>query len=191
MSNLIPPTGRTSLKREYLVRLLSVYAQLMTVVFFALTALSVPTYVLVNTQLQSTSYRSTEEGGAEDSFREAEAVITDANELLAQLGAPQRFLSATKILDEIRAYAVPGITFETYQIKEGGEAKKPELIVQVQGVADSRTTLAALKLSLESSPLFERAEIPISDLARDAELPFVISLTLVGTVVSQPNHDAS
>ena len=178
MSNLIPPQGHTSVTREYIVRILSVYGFLLASVLVALSALVVPTYALVNTQLGINVLQDPAGNTMSNVFRDAENTIEQANELLTQLAVPSRSIHASELLKEIQKSAREDITFKNFQIEQTQEKDSRRITVQVQGIAGSRSALARLKENLETSPLFEHAEVPISDLARDAELPFVITLTV-------------
>jgi len=80
------------------------------------------------------------------------------------------------VISEIRK-ANPGrISYKQFTINTDEQGVIEEVLVQ--GVSPTRSELAQYKVSLEDNPLFESAEVPISDLARDANLPFVITITL-------------
>ncbi len=178
MSNLIPPQGHTSVAREYITRIFSVYGFLLASVLVALCALVVPTYALVDTQLNIHTLEDSSGDTLNSIFRDAETAIQEANGLLVQLAAPSKSVHASEILKEIQKSAHEDVAFKSFQINQAQEKDTRRITVSVQGVAGSRVALARLKVNLELSPLFERAEVPISDLARDAELPFVITLTV-------------
>jgi Tfp pilus assembly protein PilN len=178
MSNLIPPQGHTSVGREYILRILSVYGFLLVVSLVALCALVVPTYVLVNTQLTLNESHAVVGSSVDTAFNDAETEIKKANELITQLAAPSKSVHASQILNEIDKSVHRGVEFKTFQIQQTQEKNETIVTVNVQGIAESRGALAAFKEGLEASPLFEHAEVPISDLARDTELPFMITLTV-------------
>ncbi len=176
MSNLIPPQGHQSVAREYIMRIFSVYGFLLAAVLLALCALVVPTYALVNTQLNINASQGTPGNDVNTVFRDAETSIQHANELVAQLATPSKSVHASEILKEIKKSAREDIIFKNFQIQQTQEKDERRITVSVQGIARSRGALARLKENLEASPLFEHAEVPISDLARDAELPFAMTL---------------
>ncbi len=178
MSNLIPPQGHTTVAREYIMRIFSVYGLLLASVLLALTTLVVPTYALVNTQLNINALQDPAGNGVNTVFRDAETTIQQANALLAQLAAPSKSIHASQILQEVQKSAHKEIVLKNFQIQQTEEKDARRITVSVQGIAGSRSALARLKENLETSPLFEHAEVPISDLARDTDLPFVITLTV-------------
>lgn len=181
MTNLIPPQGHRALRREYIARVFSVYAFLLGGVLIALTALVVPTYVLVDMQLASVTFQNTAALDVDTSYKEAEAAIKHANDILAQFAGDTKQVLPSRVLREMQSVAHTGITFEKFQVQFAPKGAKEGDLILVQGSADSRASLAAFKDALNASPLFENAVVPISDLARDADLPFAITLTLISS----------
>lgn len=176
MINLIPPQGQKTLKREYLLRVGAVYAFLLSAVFVSVTVLLLPTYVLVSTQLNTSQNESLKANSFENQFQIAEAEIKKANDIIVQLrGGPTDTMGISKFIETIRKIAPKEITFNTFQTKQD---KTAPMSFQVQGIASSRNALAEFKSALEHLPEIASAEIPIADLARDQDLPFVISITL-------------
>lgn len=186
MTNLIPPQGHKTLRREYIARVFSVYAFLLGGVFIALTALVVPTYVLVDTQLASVTLQNGAALNVDTTYKEAEAEIRRTNEILNQFSAEATPIYPSRILAEIHEIAHEGIAFERFQVKQAPKGSKEKDVITVQGVASSRTALAAFKDALNGSALFEDAVVPISDLARDADLPFAINLVLSSVPTTKP-----
>lgn len=175
MINLIPPKGHTTLKHEYFLRVGATYCFLLSGVFIALSILLTPTYVLVSSQLKLLTTEVDEDSDTKAQFMEAERAVEEANQMIVQLRTPAPKETISDLIREVNRVAGPDITFRTFQV-ERTEGVVKSLVVQ--GVAPSRSSLATLESSLESSPLFESAEVPISDLARDSNLPFVITITV-------------
>lgn len=175
MINLIPPHGQTALKHEYLLRVASVYGFMLAGVLIASTALMVPTYVLTSSQRETVKADTGELEETMAAFDLASSEISLANAVMAQLRMSEPEIIYSKIIEEIVKSAPSGITFATFQ----GEQKEGSPVqVIVQGSAKNRNTLASFKTALEESDMFETAEVPIADLVRDADLPFVVTITL-------------
>ncbi len=175
MINLIPPKGHTALKHEYVLRVGALYGFMFAGVFAAGAILMIPTYVLVSSQLNSVRPDDEHVEETKTAYTEALAHIQEANTVMAQLRGGMPNIEISKVIEEIVRVAPKGVVFSTFKAtREGGVLKT----VDVQGEAATRKTLAALKNALEASPLFETANIPISDLARENNLPFVITITL-------------
>ncbi len=176
MINLIPPQGHTSAHREYLLRVGSAVAVLFGFVMLVLTAAHIPTYVLIDVQIKTLEATAEKESGKEDRIKEADEEVKLSNVVLTRLKAvPEKKFTTADILSEIQKSAPASISFRTFLLHNTG---KEAQTIQVQGVADTRESLAQFKVALEASTLFDRAEVPISDLARDVDLPFAMTVTL-------------
>jgi hypothetical protein len=184
MINLIPPIGKTALKHEYVLRVASVYGFLLTGVFIASTILMVPTYVLVSAQMSGAQDVSAGVEETKAAFDTAFSEIKVANTIMAQLRREQSVVPVSAIIEEVVRVAPAGIRFSTFIITRvvGGEEQ-----MQVQGVATNRIALASFKNTLEASPLFLTALVPIADLARDTNLPFLITITLDQGATTTPS----
>jgi Tfp pilus assembly protein PilN len=182
MINLIPPKGHVSLKHEYVLRVVSVYALILTGVFVAGTLLTIPTYVLVSSQLNAVRSDNAHIEVITETYNDALAKIQSANTLMAQLRGTVSRRETSNIIEEVIRVAPGGITLHTFHVsREEGDIKS----INVQGLAKTRNALATLKNELEASPLFLTATIPISDLARESDLPFVVTVALEGSDVSK------
>ncbi len=184
MMNLLSPQAEKTLTREYWVRVISVWAFLLSGACLTLALLLIPTYVLIHTQLsvitKGMSESSEKQKETEERFARAEGSIREANELAAALRAP---LMNTAYSDLYEAIAEAGtksqINLKTFIMRQAVDASTKN--VEVQGEARTRTELISFKTEIERSPYFEDAAIPISDLARETDLPFVMTITLSPT----------
>ncbi len=182
MINLIPSQGHTALKHEYLLRVASVYGFLFSGVLIASTILMLPTYLLISSQLSGAMDESSRVEETKRAFDVAFEEIKVANTLMAQLRKKTNVLSGTTVIEEVVRVAGAGIAFSAFNVSTENELPSK---VQVQGVAANRSALASFKNTLEASPLFLTALVPIADLARDTNLPFLITIELeTGTTTS-------
>ena len=175
MINLIPPKGHTALKHEYMLRVGALYGFMLAGVFAASTILMIPTYVLVSSQLNSVRPNDEHMEETKEAYGNALGNIQEANAVMAQLRGGMPNIEISTVIKEIVQVAPKGVVFKTFQAARAEGILKT---VDIQGQATTRKTLAALKNALEASPLFESAIVPISDLARENNLPFVITITL-------------
>ncbi len=176
MINLIPPAGYTVLKREYLLRISASFFFLMAVILFILTVSLAPTYILTSAQIADYETRINNVEDEAAIFAEAERQVGEAHMVLTQLQTVGHTIHTSDILREIEHIAPTGITFKNFYVSTG--ALNTAQTVQVQGIAPTREILIRFKNVLEDSALFEKAEVPIADLARDVDLPFAITVTL-------------
>lgn len=174
MINLIPPKGHTALKHEYMLRVGALYGFMLAGVFAASAILMIPTYVLVSSQLNSVRPDDHMEE-TQEAYKNALGNIQEANIVMAQLRGGMSNIEISTVIKEIVQVAPKGVVFKTFQAARAEGLLKT---VDIQGQATTRKTLAALKNALEASPLFESANVPISDLARENNLPFVVTITL-------------
>lgn len=175
MINLIPPEGHRALKREYRLRVGATLALLFAGVALLLAAALIPTYILVGAQINAFAIEGEEEGDKEDALTDITNELELTKELLTQLKVPQTGVPTSFIIEEIQNKIPEGVTFDTYYTAPGPDGFER---VHVQGTATTREALARFKQELESSPMFETAEVPISDLARETNLTFTVTITL-------------
>ncbi len=175
MINLIPPIGHKTIRREYILRVVSTILLLFSSVIICLTIALVPRYVLVDTQIKVLESELNQQGISTDVYSAVEKEVKNSNNVLSQIKSVSPHTLSSTVIEEVKAVASPSITFETFQVDSGGDRVNS---VQIQGVAPTREALAQLKLKLENSPMFEKAEVPIADLVRDTNLPFTITVVL-------------
>jgi preprotein translocase subunit YajC len=175
MINLIPPIGQAALKHEYILKVVTCHAFLLAGVFLAGSVLLIPSYVLVQSQLKSERSQSEEVMVTQNEFKGIQAELERAQELLVYVQPGDAVISASGLFETVVQTATPGITFKAFEVVpvEGVVS-----VVTVLGVAKNRTELAAFKNAVEDLPLFETATIPLSDLAKEENLPFALTLTL-------------
>lgn len=175
MINLIPPEGYHMIKKEYLLRVGAVYCFLITGVCVLLTVAMVPMYVLLDAQIKEVESEVREGNSTNSAVKNTENEVSIIKNVLAQLKVEEKSFRISTAIDEIQKSSSSEISFKTFYIDGAkGEIKT----IQVQGTATTREKLIQFKKKLEESELFESVEIPIADLARDANLPFAITIRL-------------
>jgi hypothetical protein len=177
MINLIPPAGHAAVKKEYWMRVSATYCFLFASVALILTIALIPTYVLVDAQMTEFS----ETGVTTSAGRE----IEDAGGEVAQMSAIIDELKRipgndplSSVIQDIQNSASAGVTFRSISVRYENNAIAP---IQIQGVASRREDLVALKQAIESNPRFGTVSVPISDLARDRDVPFSVTIELAAS----------
>lgn len=184
MINLIPPDARTQVKREYWTRVISVWMMLAATAFVMITLLRVPVFVLVSSQLNAFA-DSYERAASEDlQFKESEELIVEANEIgrLLSESNESRFFSA--IITKLDELSGEGITISSISIERTDDIVSA---VSVIGFAETRFSLASFKDRIEADPYFESAALPLSNLAKDKDIPFNIAIK---PLLPDKNHDS-
>lgn len=179
MINLIPPEGKKNVKLEYWTRVVSVWLFLLSAALLTGTALMVPLFVLTNGQLEAIANEQRKSVETEEQHEEAQRLIREANEIGKKLVDNSTNVPLTKIVESIDTETTKDIAIKNISINYDDEKN---VKIQVQGIAATRASLATFKNDLEAAPLFSFATIPISDLARDTDLPFAVTIELSSIV---------
>ena len=175
MINLVPPHAKKGLLIEYWVRVLSAWLTLWASTLLVSACILYPAYILIGSQV--TVY--------EESAKEAsEKVATYENVSTALVRAS---IQARFILDETSA-----ISFSEYlklfQSLQGGSVELSRIAinrtasgvspVDLVGVAADRQSLASFRDRLLAEESVVSVDLPISNLARDKDIPFNITVVL-------------
>lgn len=175
MINLVPPAGRKTTTYEYVLRVGSVLGFLFSGVLILLTVALIPTYVLVDAQIKAFETEKAQLVGSEGVFTEADYEVQLTKEALAQLKRVPSSVKVSEVITEIKTIAPQSVVFTNFIANTTNGTLSQ---IQIRGQAPTREALAELKNVIETSDMFETAEVPIADLARDVEVPFAITVTL-------------
>ena len=175
MINLIPTGGRRTVKHEYILRVGATLGFLFTGVFLLLSVALVPTYVLVDAQIKAFESEKQQLAETDTAFQQADEEVVFTKEILAQLKRAPTYERVSAVITELQLVAPSVITYTNFiaDASSGSFTK-----IQVKGQAPTREDLVDLKNNIEASDMFESAEVPIADLARDVDVPFAIVVTL-------------
>lgn len=175
MINLIPPSAQEQVKREYWVRVISVWMTLIATGCVVVAVLNIPVYVLVRSQLDAFLVEYKQANLESESFKESEQAVIQANQVAALLAQHDDTQLLSGIVDELDALTGQGIRITDFTISrsmEGGLAP-----ITIKGTAASRLDLTNFRDAIESHPLFSNAELPLSNLAKDRDIEFTITIT--------------
>lgn len=175
MINLIPPQGQRVARQEYMLRVTSTFFILFGILGLFLTVACIPTYVLITAQMKVIDAENQQNAPNQETVRKAENEVLQANNIVAQLKASPSSNSYITYIEEILKTAPEGISFKTFTLGTTGGVFD---MIQVQGTASTRETLSRFKTALEATDMFTKAEVPIADLVRETNLPFVIAITV-------------
>jgi len=175
MINLIPPQAYKSVVREYWARVVTAWLFLLSAVVLVTLFVTIPSFVLVRTQLEALELEVLKGSGTEQDFKDSENLVRAANSLAGQLGSSGALVSLNEIVLTIQEAAGSDVVLSGQSVKRGESGIE---YINIRGTAKSREALAGFKTALERSALFDTALIPISDLAREVDLPFTITVTM-------------
>lgn len=175
MANLIPPYAKKSVVIEYWIRVCSVWFILLGAAALAVASLNVPVYMLIQNQQLINAGMFTDASDQKTSFEKIESEIMAANNTAALLATVKQTTPLNQYVQDIEALANESITVDSYQFsKDNGTLTE----VIISGTAANRSSLLDLSDALESDSRFASAEIPLSNLAKDSDIPFMITIVL-------------
>lgn len=177
MSNLLPPAAKKQVYTEYVMRVGVVSLYLLSGMALVAAGLTVPGIALMQTKLASVAEHYTDSQVAEVSFTEAEQTIADINSFVDDVATMYNHEPLVPFMQSVLALRTADITLASVRVTRD-DAFVPEEVV-VSGEALTRTSLQLFAAKLEALPVVESVALPIENLAKEREVPFLLTLTLV------------
>ena len=175
MINLIPPAAKTAVKREYFIRVGAVWLLIWSVAIVIGGVTLLPTYVLINSQVQV--YSATAAAASEKV-----ASYKDIADELVQTSNQARLIVETARLEPLSGYfaaitsaADAGITVLSTRLSRADGGLSP---LTVTGVAQDRQSLAAFRDRLLADEHIATVDLPIANLAQDKNITFTLTIVL-------------
>jgi hypothetical protein len=174
MINLIPFDAQKQVVREYWVRVVSVGMFLLGSGFLIVALLNAPVYVLVRSQLSSYLSEYNEASNQSDSFKAAQAQISQTNDMALLLSKSSASTPFSSVMSKLESLTGNEITIDSYKF-----TRKNALIdsIEITGMARSRVALSKFKDDLQNDKEFQKVDLPLSNLAKDKDIPFTIMIT--------------
>lgn len=173
MINLIPPDARRAVVREYWLRVVVVVFMLLSAAFLLVGSLNIPSYVLIDSQLVAYEQEYTEAQQKKEAFEDEEKAIKEANQLAKHLGMFSETPTFSELIAELDALAGTGVVISQFS---AAKTKKEITSITISGTAYRRSDLTSFSDRVEAHPLFMQAEVPLSNLAKDSDIFFQISV---------------
>ena len=174
MINLIPENAKSRVRREYLARTGAVWLFLFATALTASAIFLMPTYVLYIRQSGDLHTDKTEPEGRAEEYARITASLEEAAVFAQQLSQKDASITASEILTHVERARNEGVTLlGLYAARE-----KEKVKIEVRGAARSRESLRTFQDALRRDAFFLDAQVPVSDLARDTDLTFTMTLTL-------------
>ena len=171
MINLLPPEGKKKVHINYWLRVTTVYMTLLAVALLISTALLLPTYFYISYQIQA--YSETLSNDEEKSIKQIEADITKANQVSGLLLKTPQITKDSELLDEIQLLSEQQVFISNITIRKKDRTFSE---IVVNGVAKDRNSLVEFKNKAESHRFFKDVNLPLSNLAKDSDISFSLSL---------------
>lgn len=174
MINLIPPAAKKRVVTEYWLRVVVVWEWLAVAAIILIGFMLVPASALINSQTAafSSAYQDAKTGT--QSYTGLVANVTQANLIAKELIHTNNTPYYSNFLTHINSLAPASIHIHVINMSWATSSIRT---ITVDGVADSRSALAQFKDTLSNDALFSNASLPLSNLAKDKDVPFLITLT--------------
>lgn len=174
MANLIPLHAQKNVKREYRLRVAAVWAILLGTACAIVVVSSIPVYVLVRSQLEAFAHEYAQMSIESESYIASQKAITEANETAALLAKREHTRSFGNLIEEIETLSGPDVTITEFTLSQKGGTLEP---IVINGIATSRLALTSFQERIKEHSLFKDADLPLSNLARDRDITFSITIT--------------
>ncbi len=173
MVNLIPPHARRAVTIEYYVRVVTVWLWLLSAALIVVGVLMFPVGLLVQLQLKALSATYAEAQAKNDDYQAAEKEVMRVNETAQELARVHALHPVWDDVALIYELVPDGVVIESISLTREKDVVKK---ITVTGEAATRSDLARTRDLLKSHGRFTAVELPLSNLAKDVELPFSITL---------------
>lgn len=173
MINLIPQAAKKSLLTEYWIRTVTVWFLTWGVVLIAGVAVMLPSFLLL--QFQVNAY---EESAANADKKNADfESLTDE---LKKASNQAKVMSEQLTFEKSSTYValIRGFESSAISITNIGFTREEGVVtpLRVSGIASDRQALAAFREGLLASPQVAGVDLPISNLAKDKQIPFEMQI---------------
>lgn len=173
MINLLPPEGKKRVLTNYWIRVASVFLVLIGCSFLITTALLLPTYFYLSFQGNALSRNFTTVEAGSETYATLEKEINLANDISDVLLDEKIYIDVTEVTDQVMGFTSDKISISSVSIsKTDGYISE----VRVIGRAADRSSLLGFRDTVEAHELFSEVDLPLSDLAKDQDIPFSLKL---------------
>lgn len=173
MINILPESGRSAVRREYLLRLIAASLFMASAVALCAGIMLIPSYLFATLSQRQATEEETRISKAKTEAQTGDiAVLSQANE---QIKALDLFLSARPpsfIMRSVLASASKDITIGRISYSSVDET------LTFSGKASSREELLSFVEVIKKVPGIASAELPVGDLAKNTDVSFNIAATL-------------
>lgn len=175
MVNLIPPTAKRDVIIEYWIRVLTVWAGLASITAILVLVTMLPVYVLVDTQISAYMESADIASQKLASFESVSDELTRSTQQAQLLITSTRETQLSEIIYMFDSLEGNGIELSQVRVNRTPVGIAPVLLA---GDASDRQSLADFRDRLLAEDRVEIVDFPISNLAKDRDIQFNITVTL-------------
>lgn len=178
MSNNLTEEYKKKIHREYIFRYLVVLFTQLFIISVIGVLLLAPAFISARVS-KSTAQSQLDDIVIDDTFEAEELKLQETTKILTVFSLDKEIGTIEMITEKIVGSLNSGVTLTTFSFTENIEIdegrKKQKYTVSISGTARSRNDLIAYKNALEKEDTFEDIDLPVSNLAKDTDVPFNIS----------------
>jgi hypothetical protein len=174
MINLIPPVVRKAVVKEYWIRVFSVGLFMLSIVSLIVTLFALPVYVLVSSKVEvyADTVAKASEKVAEYDF--SAGSLVKANQMAQSIFELRKVDSFTEAVNLIEKVKGSDVVINSYNFSRKGDVLSP---VMVEGESSTRQALSDFREALLKQENITEVVLPISNLAKDKDIQFSLSVT--------------
>lgn len=179
MFNVLPQEEKSAVEKEYKLRRLVVLTMLLVVTLCIGMVLMFPTYLNshINNQNVSEALRLVSEELSKGSTKvTTPEEVASLREKITILNASKQQASPYAIFFQVLKVKTANIRVADFVYKKG-EAPEPDTLVLI-GNSRTRDALTQFDRALEAQSQFASVDLPISNLAKDKDIDFTLTITL-------------
>lgn len=178
MINLIPPVVKTAIVKEYWVRVISVFFFICSFISIASLLVILPTYVLVSNQVDVYASSAAEATERVSEYDLSAGALVKANKMAQKIFELRNTKNFSVIVEQLSALEGDGVEIDSYSFYR----KENDLLpVKVTGVSATRQSLSDFRDLLLQQDNISEVVLPISNLTKDKDIEFSISVVLKDT----------
>ncbi|MEK7462014.1 MAG: hypothetical protein AAB618_00345 [Patescibacteria group bacterium] len=175
MINLIPFEAKKHLVHEYWLRSVTVWFFLWSFVLLLGIVILIPSYVLINLQVKAYTASAETADEKNASFENVAKELERASQTAVALSDRFAHPSMTEYVSLFRGFESNSLRITQISLRRDETGIKE---VKVAGTAEDRRTLAAFRTRMLDDERIETVDLPISNLAKDRDIPFDLSITM-------------
>jgi hypothetical protein len=180
MINLIPPQAKKSLMIEYWVRVASTWLILWSITLIVSTIILLPTYVLIGTQVSVYKTSAEEASLKVASYKDVSRSLVNASQRARILVDESGLADISEFITLIEGLQGSEVELSQINLNRIENGFDPMI---VSGTAADRQALASFRDRLLAEEKISSVDLPISNLARDKDIQFTITVNLKPTDV--------
>lgn len=177
MFNLLPDNLKKEIKTEYKTRLLTMIFIFVIIFQFSLFIFVLPSWVISSSK-EKDMILETEDAANAQFFKDSDEIISTITSTNVRLG----YITSLLEYPKVRPFADTVISSKNSSIHltqfTYAAVNKTDTTISIQGVSATREALISFSKTLQDSKMFKTVDLPISNLAKDKDIVFSMTLTI-------------